>query len=65
MLPAAPAGYAIDWATVTDLAPELTLGGDGLGSARLDTAQAPVVLEHGDAHGALLGQRRVRASPAT
>ena len=43
VFPEAPVGYAIDYATITDLAPEFTLGGEGLGSIKLDGSQAPFV----------------------
>jgi hypothetical protein len=42
--PSAPAGYAIDFASITDLAPEFTLSGAGVGSIKLDAAQTPFVL---------------------
>jgi hypothetical protein len=38
------AGYDLDPASVTDMAPEFTLSGDGLGTVRLDAGQAPVLL---------------------
>ena len=42
--PEAPVGYAIDYTSIKDLAPEIALAGEGLGSAKLDGSQAPVVL---------------------
>jgi hypothetical protein len=38
------AGYRLDTASITDLAPEFTLGGAGLGTVKLDAGQAPVLL---------------------
>jgi hypothetical protein len=38
------AGYTLDAASVTDLAPEFILSGAGLGTVRLDEGQAPVLL---------------------
>jgi hypothetical protein len=37
-------GYKLDLASVTDLASEFNLSGPGLGTARLDSGQAPVLL---------------------
>ena len=48
-LPAAPTGYAIDFASITDLAPEFVLGGPGVGSVAVDATQAPLVLDAGHA----------------
>ncbi|PYQ00803.1 MAG: hypothetical protein DMF83_27255, partial [Acidobacteria bacterium] len=42
--PTSPAGLAIDEGSITDLAPEFTLTGDGLGSVVLDNSRAPVVV---------------------
>ena len=36
--------YKLDVASVTDLAPEFTLGGAGLGSLKLEAGQAPTLL---------------------
>ena len=41
--PGAPAGESIIETSITDLAPEFTLGGPGLGTASLDISQAPVL----------------------
>ncbi|HEY6226375.1 MAG TPA: hypothetical protein VI282_04555, partial [Verrucomicrobiae bacterium] len=40
----APAGLGIDASSISDLDPEFTLSGAGLGSARLDLTQAPILL---------------------
>ncbi|HTD67964.1 MAG TPA: hypothetical protein VK846_15675, partial [Candidatus Limnocylindria bacterium] len=45
--PAAPAGYGIDFSSITDLAPEFTLNGAGVGSIQLDAGQVPIVLGAG------------------
>src|SRR2546426_3924389 len=42
--PTSPTGLAIDEGSVTDLAPEFTLTGDGLGSVVLDNSRAPVLV---------------------
>ncbi|PYQ01027.1 MAG: hypothetical protein DMF83_26620, partial [Acidobacteria bacterium] len=42
--PTSPTALAIDEGSVTDLTPEFTLTGDGLGSAVLDDSRAPAVL---------------------
>ena len=43
--PGAPPDYSIDSASVLDLTPEFALGGAGVGTAKLDSAQAPVKLD--------------------
>ena len=42
---AAPADFEIDFQSITDLEPEFALVGDGLGDVRLDSSQAPIVLD--------------------
>ena len=42
-LPAGPAGAVLDPASVTDLAPEFTLAGPGVGTVAIDSSQAPVL----------------------
>ena len=42
--PTTPSGIAIDIGSITDLTPEFTLGGSGLGSIALDSGQAPTLL---------------------
>ncbi|CAB5140735.1 diguanylate cyclase/phosphodiesterase (GGDEF & EAL domains) with PAS/PAC sensor(s), partial [Olavius algarvensis associated proteobacterium Delta 3] len=44
-LPASPTGFELDVDSVTDLAPEFTLHGPGLGSVRIDGSQAPVLTD--------------------
>ncbi|MDX6411753.1 MAG: large repetitive protein, partial [Gaiellaceae bacterium] len=41
---APPAGYVIDFSSITDLDPEFTLAGPGLGSMVIDASQAPAVV---------------------
>ncbi|HXG46835.1 MAG TPA: hypothetical protein VNO52_04360, partial [Methylomirabilota bacterium] len=40
-----PAGVGIARASITDLAPEFTLSGPGLGTVRLDEGQAPLLID--------------------
>jgi hypothetical protein len=40
----AASGFTLDPASITDLAPEFTLTGAGLGSVKLDGGQAPVLI---------------------
>ena len=42
--PTTPTGLRVDVGSITDLAPEFVLGGDGLGSLALDGSRAPTLL---------------------
>ncbi|HWS34529.1 MAG TPA: hypothetical protein VN408_17540, partial [Actinoplanes sp.] len=42
-----PTLFTIDWASITDLAPEFALSGAGLGTIRLDGTQAPQLVSTG------------------
>ena len=55
---AVPTGRTLDVASVTDLAAELALSGDGLGSVTVDAARAPIQLA--DQSGATTGTVRFR-----
>src|SRR5439155_2464598 len=45
--PTPPSGYAIDWNSVTTLEPMFTLTGPGVGNAKIDTSQAPAIVDQG------------------
>jgi hypothetical protein len=47
--PTTPTGLVIDDNSITDLAPEFTLGGDALGTIQLDPTKAPVRVDTGGA----------------
>ena len=46
-LPTAPTGYTVDPRSITDLAPEFTLTGSGIGTIAIDNSQAPLLLANG------------------
>ena len=54
-LPTAPSGYTVDPLSITDLAPEFTLTGSGLGTVAIDNSQAPLLLTNGQYRYWLIG----------
>ena len=45
--PTPPSGYAIEWNSVRTLEPMFTLTGPGVGNAKIDTSQAPAIVDQG------------------